>query len=124
LNNAKTFVKGSSLFNESYLACVSWCVTSKLYDSYDPRDFRHNYRLDNSGFFIDMIDPIDPSEEDYVSGYTMQQIENLLCNYSVCGFWDVVDEMPKHYSNSTSNRLYDLMTHWNSWAAGYYSNNR
>lgn len=122
LNFSKKFVQGTSLFNESYLACVSWCMTKPLYDDYDPRDFRHNYKKNNSGFFIDMIDEIDDSEGDNVCGYTIGQIEALIANKEICSLQSVVEEMPAMYDNETATNLEELCTHWDCWSYGYYSN--
>ena len=110
-----------SLLNESFCACAAYVFASDKYgDKYNPRDFRNNYTKYNSGFFIDMIDGKDAANADYVEGYTLQQIEDLLSKKGVVVLKDVTDLMPDHHYNRTSNRIKDLQYHWQDWSKGYF----
>ncbi|MBQ3619702.1 MAG: hypothetical protein II939_16270 [Bacteroidales bacterium] len=111
-----------NLLQESYLACVAYVFAEHKYGSkYDPQNFRTNYRLQNSGFFVDMIDGINTNHRDYVEGYTLENIESLLSTYRISSFQDVIEQMPKITSNSTYNGLTDLSIHWHDWSSGRFS---
>lgn len=110
------------MLNESYCACVAYVFANDKYGSkYNPRDFRNNYTLYNSGFFIDMIDGIDAANADYVEGYTLPQIEKLLSTKNVVMLKDVTDLMPTICTNRTSDRIKDLQYHWVDWSMGYFN---
>ena len=117
-NFAKSFWPGDpSLLNESYCACIAYVFANNRYgDLYNPSEFRKNYSKYNSGFFIDMIDGLDAANEDYVQGYTIQQIEGLIATKKITALRDVVAQMHNYCTNSTSDKLNILQTHWQSWA--------